>query len=399
MAGTPWGAHLLVFGLALLARLVFQLEVAGFHTPPRDDAELYDSIAVSLAHGGEYVDGEGYRSRRAPAFPFMLTGVYAFAGHNWPAARVVQAILGASACSILLWLGSASFSASTGLLAALACAFLPHTIFWSGFLTSEPLCALLTVASIGALVNSQGGGLRWTVAWSALAALTALTRPNMGLVFLLGLVWMLAHGGRRAMQRALAAIATFVLILLPWTLRNYTVHGRFVFITTMGGVVLWEGNNPVVASTPELRGRSLPGDLTRADPVSALAEAESDRQFLYKALRFMRERTADMPQLVAWKFARMWNPFPDLEKTWQRWIATLTLLPVFGFFGAGLAITWRNRDRRVLPLLIPVAAVTMTGLVYWADGRIRAPADPLILLVASHGVGSLCDRLRPAGRS
>jgi hypothetical protein len=199
------------------------------------------------------------------------------------------------------------------------------------------------------------------------------------------------------MQRALAAIATFVLVLLPWTLRNYAVHGRFVFITTMGGVVLWEGNNPVVASTPELRGRSLPGELTREDPASALAEAESDRRFFYKALRFMRERPADMPHLVAWKFVRMWNPFPDLEKTWQRWVATLTLLPVFGLFGAGLAMAWRNRERRVLPLLIPVLAVTLTGAVYWADARIRAPADPLILLVAAYGVDSL-RAMRLAGR-
>ena len=397
-AGASWTAHLLIFGLALLSRLVFQAEIAGFHTPPRDDAALYDSIAVSLVLGGDYVDAEGFRSRRAPAFPILLTGVYGVWGHSWAAARVVQAVLGAAACSILLALGVSYLSTATGLLAALACALFPYTIFWSGSLISEPLCTLLTVASIGALVRSNGS-LRWTVAWSALAALTALTRPNMGLVFLLGLAWILARGGSRTMQRALAAIFTFVLVLIPWTIRNYSVHGRFVPITTMGGVVLWQGNNPVVASTPDLRGRSLPGDLTRADPAAAFGEAESDRQFFLKALGFMRERAADMPGLIAWKLVRLWNPFPQLESAWQKRIATVTMLPVFGLFGIGLVMAWRNQDRRVLPFLIPILAVTLTGALYWADARIRAPADPLILLVAAYGFESMLLRVRASRRA
>lgn len=377
-----------MFGLALAVRLLFQLQIAGFQTPPQHDETLYDSIAVSLAHGGDYVDAEGFRSRRAPAFPILLTGVYGAIGHSWAAARVVQAVLGAAACSILIWAGVASLSPGTCLLAALACAVFPYTVYWSGTLLSEPLCTLLTLATLGALLRSARD-LRWNVAWGALAALTALTRPNMGLLFPLGLVLVLASGGRGRMRHALAATVPFVLILLPWTMRNYSVHGRFIPVTTMGGVVLWQGNNPVVASTPELRGRSLPGELTRADEASALGEADADQQFFRKALEFAREEAAAMPGLIAWKLARLWSPFPELESAWQRWIATLSLLPVFGLFGVGLVAAWRNRDRRVLPFLIPILAVTLTGIIYWADARIRVPADPCILLVAAYGFESL----------
>ena len=75
-------------------------------------------------------------------------------------------------------------------------------------------------------------------------------------------------------------------------------------------------------------------------------EAEQDRLFFQRALGFMRENLGAIPGLVVWK------------------------------------------DRLIVPLLIPVAAI------YWGDGRIRAPADPVILLVASYGFWVAFDRPR-----
>lgn len=396
-AGQSWTAHALVFGLAFLVRLVYQAEVVGFHEPPRDDAALYDSIASSLLQVGDYVDTEGFRSRRAPAFTFLLTGVYAVGGHSWAAARVVQAVFGAATCSMLLLLGSSFLSPMTGRMAALACALFPYAIFWTGTLLTEPLCTLLVVASTWALVRvGVEDNLRWAVAWSALGALSTLTRPNMILGFILGMAWIICRAGRRSGRPVVVSAVVFFLVLLPWTVRNYAVHGRFVPVTTMGGVVLWQGNNPIVAATREMRGRSLSGELTRADPDSRLSEVEQDRKFFRRALGFMRQRAADMPGLVAWKIFRLWNPFPELESAWQRWIATLSLLPVLGLFGIGLVAAWRNRDIRILPLLVPVLVVTLTGAIYWADARIRAPADPLVLLVASYGVASMLGRSTPS---
>ena len=56
----------------------------------------------------------------------------------------------------------------------------------------------------------------------------------------------------------------FLLVLLPWTVRNYVVHHRLVFITTMGGRVLWEGTPHVAASAD--RGNSTASDLPEARP-------------------------------------------------------------------------------------------------------------------------------------
>jgi hypothetical protein len=116
-----------------------------------------------------------------------------------------------------------------------------------------------------------------------------------------------------------------------------------------------------------------------------LPELEQDRLLLQDALRFMNESTGEMPALVLRKVRRLWNPFPALDNARQRWLATLTLLPILAGFAGALAIAWWRREARILPLLIPACAVTVTAAVYHGDGRIRSPADPLIILVACWG--------------
>src|SRR5437867_11345352 len=87
-----WRVHAILFVAALAARLAFQGGLVGWSTPPKDDAALYDSIAASLSQGGAYVDAEGYRSRRAPAFTLPLAGLYASGGPSSPAARGTPAV-------------------------------------------------------------------------------------------------------------------------------------------------------------------------------------------------------------------------------------------------------------------------------------------------------------------
>jgi hypothetical protein len=385
----------LVFGLALVTRLAFQIGVVGMNAPPHDDAALYDSVAQSVSQGGPYVDSEGYRSRRPPGFPLLLAGLYSITGHDWRAARALQAVIGALTCVLVLVLGSSWFGIRTGLPAALACAVFPYTVYWSAHLLTEPLAALLTTASTLALTRA-GADHRATAAWAITCALAALTRPNLGLLFVLGLVWVLWRSGRRA-ATLLIACGVFCLVLLPWMVRGYVVHHQLVPITSAGGVVLWFGNNPIVMATPALRGRALTGEYWRDDPALALPEMEQSRVFGLRAMQFIREHARDMPALVLAKLARLWNPFPTLESAWSSRLASLTWIPILVCFVAGVVRAWIHRDPRIWPPLVPVLAVTITAAVYCADARFRAPADPAIVLVASYGfMGWLEGRRAPA---
>jgi len=386
-------ARLAIVALALDMRLVFQGAAVGFEAAPVADAMQYDAIARNLAGSGPFITDEGLRSTRAPAFPFFLAGVYALFGHSWSAARAAQAVLGAVTCDLIVLLGTALLGYEVGILAGLGYAVYPYAVFWCGFLLSEPLCGLLTTAAVLALIRARDS-LSWAVLWPFLAGLAALSRPNMGLLFVFGTGWLFWQGGRRV-RRIFGTVVIFTITLTPWTIRNYQVHHRLVPITTLGGWVLWEGNNPYVDADPSLRGRSAAASkLPEAAGTERLSETETDALYFRLAVRFLRDHPDAIPRLVVAKFLRLWNLFPNLESRWQRLIATTSVSLLFAGFLAGLWHGWRRRVAGIVPLLLPVLAVMVTAAVYWADARIRAPAEPVIMLIAAYGTVNLAESLR-----
>jgi hypothetical protein len=202
-------------------------------------------------------------------------------------------------------------------------------------------------------------------------------------MLILGAAWMVV---RRRHRSAGIAVLAFALTLLPWTVRNFLVHGHLVPITTMGGIVLWEGNNPHVLIDTDVVGRAMPWrSLPEAEQVRGLTETEIDALNLRLALRFMREHAAAMPGLMTRKFLRLWNPFPHVETRLEAWTAAATTSLLIVLFVAGLVSMARRRDIALVPLMMPVAAIIITGVLYWADSRIRAPADPEIVLIGAVG--------------
>ena len=56
-----------------------------------------------------------------------------------------------------------------------------------------------------------------------------------------------------------------LIVVGPWTVRNYVHHGRLVFVASEGGVTFWTGNHPLaVGDEPEVddaqRGEDLADD-------------------------------------------------------------------------------------------------------------------------------------------
>ncbi len=217
---------LAVAALGFVVRISFQA-VVGFETPPVDDASQFDTVAWSVSQGGEFVTPGGVHSSRAPGYSYLLAGVYFVFGHNWPAARMIQALLGAATCAVLVSLGSRLYDATTGVIAGTTYALFPYAVFWSATLLSEPLCTLLALVATWLLLRAENQGWGWMAAWSVACGLTTLTRPNLALLFVFGLPLVLFRHPHRG-RRGLYVTVIFLLVLLPWTVRNYVVHHRLV---------------------------------------------------------------------------------------------------------------------------------------------------------------------------
>ena len=89
-----------ILGIALLIRVAF---VLGYPQPPVvDDAAAYDVQARQLAFERGFLSawtGDTPLSK-GPVYPMMLAAIYRVAGHDYPAVRLVQALVSAASVGL-----------------------------------------------------------------------------------------------------------------------------------------------------------------------------------------------------------------------------------------------------------------------------------------------------------
>jgi hypothetical protein len=189
-----------------------------------------------------------------------------------------------------------------------------------------------------------------------------------------------------------AACGMFIvagLMLLPWVVRNYQVHGAFVPFTTQGGEALLLGANSIVATDPQYYGYAL-GD-ARLIPeykheFDGLNEVQrSDRALeLYK--QWMKENPDKWWYLLHSRFRRFWTPLLQQSDLSNRLIMLLSWGPVLVAFIAPFTTTLirflRRRDPRLM-VHCAILSTLLTSLVFSAIPRYRFPIEGLCLIFAS----------------
>lgn len=266
-------------GLAL--RLLFAL---GYWVdkPLTHDEDEYLLLAQNAAAGrgltyDEPADGEKAVERfgRAPLYPLFLSVLARVAppAHLLPTIRVAQALLGAVAIVLLALIARHTAGPRAGTFAAWIAALYPPLVWMPAYVLSESLylpLALLNVVvldyglratdygksaarttdgcdksfsrSLQPVVRSLLNSPWLPFACGALGGLAALTRPvHVFYLMTVGAWFVLRTRVRWAMLIAVGAL----IVIAPWTARNYREHGRIVLIASEGGITFWTGNHPL----------------------------------------------------------------------------------------------------------------------------------------------------------
>ena len=265
----PRAAALVVFGLALAARLIFVARQG----PPliAGDALEYQTYASSLLEKGRFEGFDGDRATRMPGYPAFLAAAESVLGSP-SAVPWLQALLGAATCVLLLGLAETLLPAPWPLFCGLAAALSYDMLAPAGALLSESLYSFLLVLALWALLRE-----RWTPSWRALVfgaasgavylvrpePLPALALTGAALPFLFPR-FRLADAGR-----ALGALA---LVGALWAGRNLAVLHRLVPASTSGGFVSYVA---LYLPAHELGFAPEP----RHEPPAGLSELERDADF------------------------------------------------------------------------------------------------------------------------
>lgn len=399
---------LALFAVAAALRLALIATTAGdpIFELPMLDAEYSVDWARRAAAGDWLGSPEGTAYFRTPLYAWFLAAAFLLPGPDLPAARMLQALLGALTCVMLAQLAGRRFGRAAGIsTGALAAGAWPLLYFGRELLIESIvpfLGALILAALDGAL---RAGRLRSWFAVGAAVGIAAVARANFLLIAPAAWLFAVVPAGPR-LARSLALAAGVALCVLPITLRNRAASGDWVLLSSQGGLNLWIGNNPEADGTSA----SLPGFSSwRNEDVDAwfarergraVGPAEQDAYFRESARAFFIERPGDAFRLLVRKTYLFLQGYEirnnrDLYAVRERNALLRLPLPDFGWIlplaGVGVFVH-RRRARELLPFLAYGAAAAAGVILFFVCARYRLVVWPALLPLAGAGAAALADR-------
>lgn len=337
-----------------------------------------------------------------PAQTWWYAAWFAAFGSSDLVAQLSQIPLSIGVTWSVLQLGRRLTDVGRARFAALLIAWYPSCL---GYVLTSPyyhyLYTLLTILMVWAIAgrefqsDSKSDARRFFVA-GLLAGLGALTKATQMIAPLQVMVWVVlasaAIGYRPTFRSAVGSIAVFcvgmLLIIGPWTARNWRVFGDFVPVCTSGGLVLYSANNPdsngLYSGTPD--------DVSLETPAQMLAHS---RQCSDRAKQFIREHPGRFLDLAWRKFLHTWGveaTFADLIN--RRGESNAILDKAFSFFfaagWAGLVLAWAWSSARrfreptdAFEMLAGVVIISNAAVYVIFEGgdRHHLPLVPLIALL------------------
>ena len=351
------------------------------------DEHRFWSVTQSLAERWSF-EWEGSLAHDMPLTALMLALFTKATGTGIIGAKILITLL--SSCTIFI-VGRIALhfhdTKLTAWIAGLAAAIYPFFVFYSTLILSETL--FLFLVSLFFLLLLRSGDRAFAVA-GLVAGLAHLTRPTLSLFLPVAFVWARVRSGV-AWKHLLLAAFLFLLVILPWGIRNIGALGGFHLGTANSGHVLWEGNNPYNRT-----GGVAGGDLRYLEEMPEnLGELEKDEWQRKRAIEFIRSDPAWFARLAMKKFARFWNVWPNapgFDSGMYRWVAFASFAPVFLLSLASI-IVLREKWRDTIIIWLFVCHYTALHMVTIGSLRYRLPLEPLLVALAAASLAILVGRL------
>ncbi len=418
-----------VFALALLVRVVYNLTSARGYVP-LDDAALYNNLGYAIVYQHcfcEYLKQPYLALGRPPLWPYILSIIYRLTPQPSLStvdsdiqvfyARMLLSVVGSCTCVLVYLLARDFFGKRIGLITGCMAAVYVGLFIYDGWIYTESLYIFLFTAFVYTLYRLQcTKQWRWALLGGIALALAALTRPNgpvlFGLLALWGIVIVLAKGvpWKTVAKSGLAITGIALILIAPWTYRNYQVSHSFILVslgsgdallgvyndTVLSGVYndtvakgktgLWVSGYGIVPH-PNLPAIVLAGhDAPNYTP-------EDDRIATDYALTWIRHHWRAMPKLLGEHLLMMWTPFTaenalpfrvfsDRLSSQIIWFMIQYIpIPIFLLALFGLIVTWRSRKQQLIVVYVSIALTIAENIAFYGNMRFRAPIEPLLLLL------------------
>lgn len=394
---------ILILAAAVLIRIPMALYMGDQVSalPGIQDQVTYDALADSLLDGRGYSFTENWypftRANTPTAhwsfvYPLYLAGIYALTGYHPLAARFVQAIVAGLLVSFLVYrIGRRVADETTGLAGAALAAVYGYFIYYNVALMTETFFIVLVLLSLDLSLEIKEKPVLWRwVSLGLVLGTAALLRQTVLLFAPFLLLWLFWELRNTAFPRWLVTVPVLVIILMiaPWTIRNYRVYQQFLLLNSNAGYALYASNNPnlgadwnndevVVAVPTDLKG---------------LNEAQLDRALTQRGIQFIVADPQRYLLLTLDKTLEYFKFWPSSESgTLSNLVRVLSFGLYLPFMLLGLYVSlsrWRNFAVLYLFMVIH----TGVHLLSWPAPRYRLSVDAVAMVFAALAVLEIARR-------
>lgn len=423
-------ALVVIVGVAFVLRLAWALTTTKVPVYIESgDAYSYFFYGRQLAEGGGYLNVDGSGTATAyypPGYPAVLGALFWVllhtplpdgAGDLAMAGSLLHVVVGTASVGLTALIARSIAGERTALLAAGLLAVWPNVVFYVSTLQLETTFVFLALLVLAIPITHDWSGgqppsARRMVVFGAVLAGVCLVRPFAAPFAVVPAVAALVAGAglKRAAIVAASALVPFIVLLVPWTLRNERAMGAPLPFSSNTGDTLCLDRN--LDAEGGFRFAEHDGC---ADP--RLGEVERNEESTRLALEFVKEHPGREALQVVRRLRLIFgsdndglyavergpaNPFlPDGLRATLRRGADAWFFAVLALAGVGLVrllVGLRGRPRvdlaRAVLVVSPLLVLTGTAALLWGTPRFHQPTTPFLAILAAVAVTGTAARRR-----
>jgi 4-amino-4-deoxy-L-arabinose transferase-like glycosyltransferase len=369
------------------------------------DPDQHGNLAYGILknHTFSYYPDPQPTVERGPAYPALMALVLLISNGWWPySVQAAQCVMFALTCLMAYWVSSVLWSRRTAAFVALAVAFHPLLIWYTSRIWIETTAAFLFTSIVAASLSLA---LRPTAARAALLGVVLAAGSLCKGTFLIfvPLVPALLYCtmGKGHLRSLAAVFAIAVVLISPWTFRNWMLTGEFIPVHARAGFNVRVGDELVTHYPSSPFGLAKLWDVSTGEIFAAKATL-SDLPRWQRELRLdaiLAEQSRDVYRRNPW-----FLPKKIALNAWMFWtlgetksksaIIGLLLVPLFVLFVRTSIVVWRTGGRRT----IQGVHIAMVLAYYAVHLPVEAIARYSVVLLPTMLVYALAPVVELAGR-
>jgi len=343
-------------------------------------------IAKSLVTGAGFASPfslpTGPTAFLTPVYPITIAGIERVFGLATPASAwailLMQCAFSALTCVPIYLLAAQIFDLKIATRAAWIWAFFPYAvIFPTNIIWESSLSALLLTLGLLFFVHARNSASR--APWILLGACWGFAcLVNAALLLLLpALLIFDTNRNRELWSRAALCMATLLICLFPWSVRNYLTFHKFFPLRDNFALELWVGNHEGATIHPS----------SQIHPAFNTAEVQRYQQL--GEIGYMAEKRA-----IALHFINA-HPLVFLKNTALRflafwlinWRSLWLLVPLLAIVGlVGLRVLLVHSHPFAWIFWIPLAIYPLPYYITHPDLKYQHPIQPLLAILCAYAL-------------